>query len=232
VTSSYTLIIPAYNEEKRIGSVLEDLTGDSGQYIVVCDGSDGTAGIVKEFSSSNPDTNLICIEFSERLGKGKAIIEGFFHADAPVVGFLDADGSTSLTQMQRLIQGLDSADVVIGSRWLPDSVITEPQGFSRRVESRLFNLLIRLLFGLRLSDTQCGAKVFKKSAIDAVIRDMKSTGFEFDVELLWRLSRNGYVIHECPITWKNQSDSRVKAGDALRMLAGLIRIRLQGDTTI
>jgi dolichol-phosphate mannosyltransferase len=230
LTTSYAIIVPAYNEERRIGKILEDLTGDAGQFIVVCDGTDATAGIVREFSRSHPAVNILCIEYFQRLGKGKAITEGFFHTDAPVVGFLDADGSTSLAQMLVLMQGLNGADVVIGSRWLPGSVIPEPQGLCRKVESRIFNLLIRLLFGLRLSDTQCGAKVFKKSAVDAVIRDMRSTGFEFDVELLWRLSRKGYHIRECPITWKNKGDSRVKSGDALRMLAGLMSLRLQGES--
>jgi dolichol-phosphate mannosyltransferase len=231
VTSTYAVIIPAYNEERRIRSILEDVKGDPGQFIMVCDGTDGTAGIVREFSSSHPDTDLLCVEFSERLGKGRAIVEGFFRTDAPVVGFLDADGSTTLAQMKKLMKGLDGSDAVIGSRWMPGSVIPEPQGLSRQMESRVFNLLVRLLFGLKLTDTQCGAKVFKKSAIDAVIRDMISTGFEFDVELLWRLAKKGYIIHECPITWNNQGDSRVKAGDAFRMLAGLIKIRLQGETT-
>ena len=91
-----------------------------------------------------------------------------------------------------LFDALDGADCVIGSRWLPGSIVPERQGIARRFESRGFNLLIRLLFGLSLTDTQCGAKVFKKSAVDAVIGDMLSSGFEFDVELLWRLSQKGY----------------------------------------
>jgi hypothetical protein len=156
------------------------------------------------------------------------VIEGFSHADSPVVGFLDADGSTSLGEVHRLMRALDGVDAVIGSRWLPGSVIPDRQGLSRRIESRVFNLVIRLLFGLRFTDTQCGAKVFKKSAVDAVLSDMTSTGFEFDVELLWRLSKKGCTILECPITWQNQGDSRVTAGDALRMLSGLLSVRIHG----
>jgi dolichol-phosphate mannosyltransferase len=227
VTSSYTIIIPAYNEEKRIGKVLAELPGDAGQFIVVCDGTDATAELVREFSRSRPGLDLLCLTFKERLGKGGAVIEGLSHAKAPVIGLLDADGATSLAQMQILMQALDGADVVIGSRWLPDSIIPERQGLFRRIESRTFNLLVRLLFGLQFSDTQCGAKAFKKSAVDAVIRNMISTGFEFDVELLWRLSRKGYIIREYPISWRNQGDSRVKIGDALRMLSGLMNVRLR-----
>ena len=89
-------------------------------------------------------------------------------------------------------------------------------------------MLFRSLFGLSFKDTQCGAKVFKKSAIDAVIGDMVSSGFEFDVELLWRLSRKGYTIREIPIKWTNMSDSRVTRSDAGGMLAGLLKLRIHG----
>jgi glycosyltransferase involved in cell wall biosynthesis len=230
MTRPYTIVIPAYNEERRIGKVLAEIADDSGEFIIVCDGSDGTEGIVREFSRSRPDLDLVCLSYARRLGKGGAVIEGFSHASSPVVGFMDADGSTSLAQVQRLMRALDGADAVIGSRWLPGSHIPKRQGLSRRIESRGFNLVIRLLFGLRFTDTQCGAKVFKKSAVDAVLRDMTSTGFEFDVELLWRLSKKGYTILEYPITWENRGESRVTAGDALRMLSGLLALRIHGGS--
>jgi glycosyltransferase involved in cell wall biosynthesis len=227
MTSPYTIVIPAYNEEKRIGKVLAELAADGGQYIFVCDGTDATEQMVREFSRSRPGLDLTCLSYGRRLGKGGAVIEGFSHASTPVVGFLDADGSTSLAQVFRLMRALDGADAVIGSRWLPGSVIPEPQGLYRRIESRIFNLVIRLLFGLRFTDTQCGAKVFKKSAVDAVLNEMTSTGFEFDVELLWRLSKKGYAVLECPITWQNQGESRVTAGDAFSMLSALIAVRIR-----
>ena len=80
--------------------------------------------------------------------------------------------------------------------------------------------------GLDFRDTQCGAKVFKKSAIDAVLPLMVSRGFEFDVELLWRLTGAGYKIREVPIAWQNKGDSRVRKRDMIMMLAGLFRVRL------
>ena len=226
----YTIVIPAYNEEKRIGKVLAEIAADSGEFIVVCDGTDDTEEIVREYSGSRPELDLICLSYGRRLGKGGAVREGFSHAGSPVLGYMDADGSTSLAQVHRLIEALDGADIVIGSRWLPGSVIPERQSLSRRIESRVFNLVIRLLFGLRFTDTQCGVKVFKKSAVDAVLADMTSTGFEFDVELLWRLSKKGYKVLECPITWQNTGDSRVKAGDAIRMLSGLLALKIHGGS--
>jgi glycosyltransferase involved in cell wall biosynthesis len=227
MTRPYTIVIPAYNEERRIEKVLAEIAADSGQFIVICDGTDGTDEIVREFSREQPGLDLVCLSYARRLGKGGAVIEGFSHADSPVVGFLDADGSTSLGEVHRLMRALDGVDAVIGSRWLPGSVIPKRQGLSRRFESRIFNLVIRLLFGLRFTDTQCGAKVFKKSAVDAVLNEMTSTGFEFDVELLWRLSKKGYAVLECPITWQNQGESRVTAGDAFSMLSALIAVRIR-----
>ncbi|MCJ7741848.1 MAG: glycosyltransferase family 2 protein, partial [Methanoregula sp.] len=95
----------------------------------------------------------------------------------------------------------------------------------RQLESRAFNLLIRALFGLSYHDTQCGAKVFKKSAIDTVLPLMISRGFEFDVELLWRLRGAGFRVNEVPIEWQNKGDSRVRKRDMIRMLSGLFKLR-------
>jgi hypothetical protein len=100
------------------------------------------------------------------------------------------------------------------------------QGFLRRLESRSFNLLIRCLFGLDFHDTQCGAKVFTKDAIDRVLPLMVSRGFEFDVELLWRLRRAGCRIVEVPIEWQNKGDSRVRMWDMMRMVANLFWVRV------
>jgi hypothetical protein len=141
------------------------------------------------------------------------------------IGYLDADGSTSISEMITLFSHLSTYDGAIGSRWVGGAVLRVRQGMLRQVESRAFNLIIRLLFGLHYHDTQCGAKVFRKSATDAVLSHMVSTGFEFDVELLWRLERGGYVVGEFPIVWQNTRDSRVQRRDMIRMLAGLLRVR-------
>ncbi|NYT06696.1 MAG: glycosyltransferase family 2 protein [Methanomicrobiales archaeon] len=227
-TPAYSIIIPAYNEEERIRGLLRQMPGRSGRFIVVCDGTDTTPEIVRAFSRENPDLDLVCLTFSRRLGKGGAVREGFARAAGPLAGFMDADGSTSILQMEELIAAFDGADGIIGSRWLPGSVIPVRQGIARRIESRAFNLLVRLLFSLPYSDTQCGAKVFKKSAVDAVLGDMVSTGFEFDVELLWRLSRKGFLVKEYPITWENQEASTVRGPDIFRMLSALVSLRLGG----
>jgi len=222
----YTLIIPAYNEEDRISRLLTQLGGARGEILCVCEGNDATPALIAEFARLHPDVCIRCDQRRGRLGKGGAILEGMRQARGTLVGYMDADASTSFSQILALFSSLNGADVVIGSRWVEGSVLERQQGLVRRLESRVFNGIIRLLFGLPYKDTQCGAKVFKKAAIDAVIADMVSTGFEFDVELLWRIRSAGFHIREYPISWHNMGDSRVKGGDIGRMLCGLIRLRI------
>jgi len=222
----YSLVIPAYNEEKRIGTLFDTITGFDGELIVVCDGTDTTAEVVERIAQKRADLLIRCLHFEKRLGKGGGVIAGLAAARAPLVGYVDADGSTSLDELKSLFSQLGAYDGVFGSRWVPGSHLQVRQGLLRQLESRGFNLFIRLLFGLDFRDTQCGAKVFKKSAIDAVLPLMVSRGFEFDVELLWRLTGAGYKIREVPIAWQNKGDSRVRKRDMIMMLAGLFRVRL------
>lgn len=221
-----SLVIPAYNEENRIRPLFDAIRRFDGELIVVCDGTDGTAQVVEEISRTRPDLVIRCLTFDHRLGKGGGVVAGLAAARAPRVGFFDADGSTSITEMQRLFSCLETLDGAIGSRWVAGSTLTVRQGLLRRLESRSFNLLIRLLFNLPFSDTQCGAKVFRKAAVDRVLPAMVSRGFEFDVELLWRLQRAGCRVAEVPIEWQNRGDSRVRKRDMGRMAAGLLRVRL------
>jgi dolichol-phosphate mannosyltransferase len=222
---SQSLVIPAYNEENRIQSLFDEIPVFDGELIIVCDGTDRTADCVSRIASSRMDLRIRCLVFDHRLGKGGGVIEGLKAAQAPLVGYFDADGSTSVEEMKRLFLALSTVDGAIGSRWIPGSTLKVRQSVLRQLESRAFNLLIRALFGLTYHDTQCGAKVFKKSAIDAVLPLMISRGFEFDVELLWRLRNAGYRVTEVPIEWQNKGDSRVQKRDRIRMLSGLFTMR-------
>ena len=220
-----SLVIPAYNEEERITPLFDAITGFTGELIVVCDGIDGTGDVVDRIAALRKDLNIRCLRFDHRLGKGGGVIAGLMAARSPLVGYFDADGSTGIDEMERLFLMLSAADGVIGSRWVQGSTLKVRQSFLRQFESRAFNLLIRILFGLTYHDTQCGAKVFKKSAIDAVLPKIISRGFEFDVELLWRLNRAGFRVIEVPIAWQNKEDSRVRKSDMIRMLSGLFWVR-------
>jgi len=223
-----SLVIPAYNEEKRIRQFLESIVGFHGELIVVCDGTDQTADVVGDVARRRSDLSIRCLNFDHRLGKGGGVIAGLAEAKGSVIGYVDADGSTGISEMLRLFSHLPVADGAIGSRWVDGSTMTVRQGFLRLAESRCFNLLIRLLFGLTYHDTQCGAKVFKKEAVNAVLPHMIARGFEFDVELLWRMKRGGFHVVEVPIEWQNKGDSRVRKRDMIRMLRGLVSVRFGG----
>jgi glycosyltransferase involved in cell wall biosynthesis len=223
--TTHSIVIPAYNEEHRITPFFDAIDQFDGELIVICDGTDGTADIVERIASRRQDLTIRCLRFDHRLGKGGGVLAGLRAARSPFVGYLDADGSTSIDEMKRLFTALSDADGAIGSRWIEGANLKVRQGILRQLESRAFNLLIRILFGLNYHDTQCGAKVFKKSAIDAIVPMMVSRGFEFDVELLWRLRRAGFAIDEVPIEWQNKGDSHVRKSDMLGMLAGLFAVR-------
>lgn len=228
---SISVIIPAYNEEKRIGRVLGDvadyLKSKTQKYeiIVVCDGcNDKTVEIVNRFRLKNKSVR--CLSFPERLGKGGGVIEGFKSADGRIIGFIDCDTSFPIRQVNNLVRYLNSYDFVIGSRWIRGSRIIVKQRLNRIILSRGFNLIARILFGLPYKDTQCGVKFGSKKAVEQAIGKMRTRGFEFDVELLWRLKQLGYRVKEVPITWRDSKGSTVKISNSLAMLTSLIRLRL------
>ncbi len=220
-----TLVIPAYNEERRIRSVLDDVSGFKGDLVFVCDGTDATAEIVDAFAAAHPSLSIRCLTYPTRLGKGGGVVAGMEAAATRYVGYMDADGSTALSEMERLFDRLTVADGAIGSRWVEGSVLPVRQGLRRRVESRLFNFMVRALFGLDYRDTQCGAKAFRREVLNVVLPSIRSTGFEFDVELLWRLRQSGCRVEEVPITWENRDESKVATTDAKAMLVGMVRLR-------
>ncbi|MDO9324677.1 MAG: glycosyltransferase, partial [Methanoregula sp.] len=131
---SFSLIIPAYNEENRIQLLFEEILAFDGELIVVCDGTDRTAECVRRIAGSRPDLTIHCLEFDHRLGKGGGVIEGLKIARAPLVGYFDADGSTGIGEMIRLFTHLPGSDGAIGSRWVPGSTLRVRQGILRRME--------------------------------------------------------------------------------------------------
>lgn len=230
-----SIIIPAYNEERRILKTLydyyhtfDDLFGDDFELIVEMDGCvDNTSKIVKEFSHGK--NNVKILEFPERLGKGGGIREALKIANGEIVGFTDADDSTPAKEFLKLIKEVERGyDVILGSRWLKESRVLTPQPLHRRILSRGFNLLVRLLLGLKIRDTQCGAKVFRKEVIDTVIPHLSVNGFAFDVELLYLAKKYGFKIKEVPIEWYNDEDSKLNVKKVVpEMFMALIKVRLK-----
>lgn len=225
----YSLVIPAHNEEARIGPTLTryaEVFSDS-EVIVVLNGcTDLTKDVV--IGVKRLYQNLRLLEIPDPVGKGGAVRAGILVSRASVVGYVDADGSTPAEEMRRLFESLGESDCVIASRWLPASRIAVPQPFRRRIASRCFNAAVKLLFHLPFRDTQCGAKVFRKTALDEVLGEVETSNLAFDVDMLFQLKERGFVVHEEPTHWVDAAGSRVHlAKSSLRMLAALMRLRLR-----
>ncbi len=223
-----SLIIPAYNEEKRIGSVLNSYSSFLDkkydyELIIVIDGNDNTAGIVRKWISCNPRIKLM--EFTKRLGKGAAVIQGFKESRGEVVGFVDSDGSITPYDFEKLISALSEADCVIASRRVEGAQISVLQPLNRRISSKVFNIIVNLMFDLRINDTQCGAKVMKKNPLEKLMPYFRTAGFEFDVELLWRIKSAGFKIKEVPVVWKHERGSTFSLKYSMMMFLNLVKLR-------
>jgi glycosyltransferase involved in cell wall biosynthesis len=227
-----SLIIPAYNEEKRIESTLANYSDflkkhvRSYEIIVVCDGcTDDTEKFVCSAASKNK--NIKILTFDHKLGKGGAIIEGFSNANGKLVGFTDADEAVSPEDFLKLVNGIDSMDCAVASRMVEGSVILNKQSFTRRAASRAFNLIVNLLFNLHIKDTQCGAKVLRRKTLDE-LSNFRTRGFEIDVELLWKVKKGGFVIKEIPITWSHIKSSKFSLWQSPKMFYNLVKLRYHG----
>ena len=231
---SLLILIPAYNEEARIEPVLRDYAqffqknySGKTQILAVLNGcTDGTLGVVRRVAADH--FNVGALEFREAIGKGGALIEGFKLAPlADFIGYVDADGATPPQAFLDLVKRTGAADCVVGSRWLPDSVIHQAQTGNRRFASRVFHFIVQMLFHLNIHDTQCGAKVLKREVIEKIHPYLLIADMAFDINLLVAIKRAGYKILEVPTEWTDKAGSKVSLGrSSLTMLLSVIRIRL------
>ena len=231
---SLLLLIPAYNEEERIGPVLRDYatfftrqhTGPF-EIVVVLNGCvDNTLGVVEEVARDHACVRFL--EFKDPIGKGGALIEGFKLApQADLVGYVDADGATSPEAFFELVQKSSQADCVIASRWMPGAVIHQTQTNKRQFASRVFHLIVQSLFWMNIKDTQCGAKVMHRRVVEAVHPSLRIADMAFDINLLYCIKRAGFKIREVPTVWTDKMGSKVVLGKmSLTMLLSVIRVRL------
>jgi len=233
-----SVIIPTHNEAKRIRPTLESLTRFLRtkkipfELVIVDDGSDSTSEIVRKFGEENSWLRLNLMHFRKRLGKGGGVKKGLEAARGANLLVYDADAATPPSEIPKALAALKESDVVIGSRSAPGAVV---QGITphRRLSSRVFNLLVRLLFGLPFSDTQCGFKAFRKKVGKNLARELTHSGFEFDVELLYRAKKKGFSVKEIPVCWKHVPGGPLEAGflgvfkTALKMIWELLKLRLE-----
>ena len=252
--SSLTIVLPAYNEESRLGPALDELFGYLGRHgsrgregapgaavlpadirvLVVDDGStDGTAALVRarpeaavSEGASHPPLALLSMPHG---GKGAAVRAGMLAADTDLVLFADADMATPPDQIPLLVAALEDHDLALGSRVQPDgSDMRASQPAYRRLLGRAFHVLASAWAVGPVQDTQCGFKGFTREAAHDLFSRQAITSIVFDVEVIYLARRRGYRIAVVPIRWADRRGSRMHPGPglALRVALDLVRARL------
>ena len=236
-----SVVIPAYNEEERIGATLNRAAAwleahhPRHEVLVVDDGStDGTVALVRSLAAQSrqpgrrvrglPTVRLL--GDGRNRGKGHAVRAGMLAARGERRLFMDADLSTPIEELDKLWAALDEGfDVAIGSRGLPDSDLLRRQSPLRERMGKTFNLLVRGLILPGFSDTQCGFKLFTGAAAEDLFGRATVDRFAFDVEIL-SMAAERYRVLEVPVRWENSLQSKVSPGrDALQMLLDVVRLR-------
>ncbi len=227
-----SIVVPAYNEESRIGDTLDFIHAYlqneefNSEVIVVSDGStDETCTVVKEIAATRSYLRLIDLGVNK--GKGAAVRTGVLASQGAYVLFTDADNSTPIEEVSKFWEAKKASDILIGSRYLENSNVVVSQPWYRVMIGRSANFLIQLFLVDGVRDTQCGFKLLNAQAAHDIFSRMKVDGFGFDMELLALAELLGYSILELPVSWYNSADSRVRpVKDALRTLGDLITIKL------
>ena len=222
-----SVVIPAHNEAGELDKLLEEFSSFDGLELVVAEdaSTDGTPEIVQEFASRN--RNAILTRSSTLTGKGAAIKRGLAAATGDVLGFIDADRSIHPDDFMRVVDAINcGADLAIGSRKLPASVILQHQPLLRRILGSAYTVLAHALLQTTERDLQCGCKAFRRSLWDALT--VNCDGFAFDTELVAKAHKKGFAITEVPITWRNKADSKVKMRrDVIQMFRCLLSVRAE-----
>ncbi len=230
-----SIVIPAYEEEARLGDTLGSIAeyigreGLLAEIIVVDDGSkDRTVAVAKEVLARYPDIPARVLEYEKNRGKGYAVKIGLQNAAADIAVFSDADLSTPIEELPKLAAPIRNGecDVAFGSRALDRSLIGTHQPWRREQGGRVMNLIIRSLSGLPFSDTQCGFKAFNMKKFGPLLDVMTIDRFGFDVEFLFVAQHAGLRLCEIPVRWNNVEGSKVSVfRDTKRMMTELMQIR-------
>jgi len=226
-----SVIIPAYNEETVIVDTINSVVNylevkfSSYEIIIVDDGStDNTVYKVNELASSN--NNIKLQKNKVNCGKGFSVRKGVVSSKGKYVLFSDADLSTPISELEKLLCHINEFPVIIGSRALADSDVQIHQPFYREWMGRVFNKFVQLINVYGLKDTQCGFKLFNGDVARELFSLSQLDGFCFDVEVLFIANKKNYPIKEVPVIWRNDSHSKVSpVSDSARMFLDLIKIR-------
>lgn len=225
----YSIIIPAYNEAKRIAKTLNQAVKffsskqEGWEIIVVDDGStDSTRQVVEALQLPN----VRVVDYGHNGGKGFAVAYGMSVAKGQWLLMADADNSTPIEQFDNLHRYAGEYEVIIGSRYVKGAHVIVKQTLARRLFSRLGNILVQALILPGLRDTQCGFKLFSAEAAKRIFPRQTITGWGFDMEVLHIARLYGYQIKEVPINWYNDEQSRLQSGRVFsRTLKELLIIR-------
>ncbi len=229
-----SFVIPAFNEERRLGRSLEELhsflrkQGKPFEIIVVFDGSDNTPAVVNAFSRKHSlGSSVRLLVFKRRLGKGGGLMKGLAAAKGETVFMLDADSSAPTSEIPKLLRALENCDIAIGSRYTRASKSRLP--LVRRIFAFTFNKLVKALFFLPYSDTQCGLKGFRRQALEKLLPQIKTTNFVWDVDMLVQARKLGLRVKEVPIDWNFGKGGSITYSNglqtSLRMFVTLLKLR-------
>ena len=237
MTLTYSIVIPAYNESARIRPTLDEILRYAqaqnwdAKILVVNDGSsDDTAQIVREYGRLHPQ--VLLLENPGNRGKGYSVRNGMLHAGGDICLFTDADLSSPITEAPKLFDALAAgADIAIGSRWLRSELQTERQSLLRQAFGRIYNLVLRVILGLRFADTQCGFKAFRLEAAQRIFPWQRIERWGFDPEILFLAHRAGLRVEEVPVVWAHSEGTRLNPfRDGMRMFVEVLRIRWYATT--
>jgi dolichyl-phosphate beta-glucosyltransferase len=226
-----SVVVPCFDEASRLPQSLAAawayLAAGEHEFelILVDDGSrDATPQVIREAERANPAVRGITL--SRNRGKGRALAEGVRQSRGRLVLTSDADFSAPMSELPRLVKSIEAgAQVAIGSRAAPGAREVD-QPVHRRLMGKAFNLLVQALLLPGLWDTQCGFKLFQGDVARELFGALRTDGFAYDVEVLYRARRCGYRVSEVPVRWTNSATSRVQAVRHSReMLVDLLRIR-------
>ena len=228
-----SIVIPAYNEALRIGRALEEVRKYiasrplSTELLLVDDGSsDSTLDIFRQFQSVWPDARILQNEVNR--GKGFSVRRGVLEAQGKFILFTDADLSAPIEETDKLLVALESAgaDAAVGSRALDPKLIGVHQSWRREFAGRCFNCFARMFTGLKIHDTQCGFKLFRRATTRRAFELQRVERFGFDPEVLFLIKRLGGKIVEVPVRWNDNPATKVHfLRDATRMFLDLVVLR-------
>ncbi len=225
-----SIVIPAYNEEKRLTPFINDVLTYINklkkeiEIIIVDDGSnDNTNQIAQEFAST--DKRIRIITSQENCGKGSAVKKGILNAKGSYILFIDADGATSITELDKVFPLIENKnDIIIGSRNIKGSLVK--RNIWRRFLAFVFNLTVNAFAVSNIKDTQCGFKILQKDIAIELFTKMKENRWAFDVELLYLAQFSGYSITEIPVNWDTKEGSKLQPiKDGIKMFFAIFRIK-------